>query len=393
MYLKPIASAMTATSRRHVSRRRRRVLIERLESRVLLSASLADAVGASALVASGAAPAGVATPAIATATLSVQGNSTAISNGESSPSQSNFTDFGGKIVGSGALLTRSYTITNTGSAELDLSGPITLSSTDFSITTQPSLSVAPNGTTTFVISFAPIAVGLRLATVTIASNDPSSPFVFEIQGTGLNDLTLQGNSTTILPGESSPSPSSFTDFGATSADGTVPLTRSYTITNNTSGQLTFGSPAIAISGADAGDFSVTTQPGSALAANGGASTFVITFTPTASGLRTATVTIATNDSQFPSYTFDIQGTALTTTSLAGGLLYDTTAAGSGAVTQDGELLLMNYSGFLTNGTEFDSNTDSTFGHVNPFEFNLGAGQVIQGWEKGLLGMQAGESRT
>jgi hypothetical protein len=401
MKSQPFASAMPAThtGRRHFFRGRlRRNLIERLEARILLSASLADAAGASALVASSAAPALVVTPAIATATLTLQGNSTAIASGESSPSTSNATDFGGTAVGAGPL-TSTYTITDAGSAELVLNGPVTLSGADagdFSVTTAPSSSIAPNGTSTFVISFVPAALGLRTATVTIASNDPSSPFTFDIQGTGLNDVTLQGNSTAIANGESSPSQSNFTDFGPTSADGTVPLTRSYTITNNTSRTIDLtGNPAVAISGADAGDFTVSTAPGPAIAANG-TTTFGITFTPTTlttAGLLSATVTIATDDSQTPSFTFDIQGTALTMTTETGGLEVATTTAGSGAVSQDGELLIMDYSGYLTDGTEFDSNVDSTFNHVYPFEFNLGAGQVIKGWDEGLVGMQAGESRT
>ncbi|MGD0390472.1 MAG: FKBP-type peptidyl-prolyl cis-trans isomerase, partial [Tepidisphaeraceae bacterium] len=207
------------------------------------------------------------------------------------------------------------------------------------------------------------------------------------------DLTLQGNSTAIANDETNPMLTNFTDFGGTAADGTVPLTRSYTMTNNTSGTIDLtGNPLVAISGADAGDFAVTTEPGPAIAASG-STTFVITFTPTAAGLRTATVTIASNDSQIPSYIFDIQGTALAATTEAGGLEIDTTTAGAGAMAQDGELLDMDYSGYLTNGTEFDSNTNPTFGHVEPFEFNLGAGSVIKGWDEGLVGMQVGESRT
>jgi FKBP-type peptidyl-prolyl cis-trans isomerase len=329
-----------------------------------------------------------------TGTLTLTGNSTAINSGETSPTESNFTDFGGEVVGSKTPVTRSYTITNSASYELDLSGPVAISGADpgdFTVSTAPSSTIAADANTTFDISFTPAAVGLRTATVTIASNDPNSPFTFAIEGTG-NDLTVLGNSSEILPGEGSPSLSNFTDFGPTTADGTVPLTRTYTITNNTSAQINFDSPAITITG-DTGDFSVTQPTGTGIAANYGTATFAITFTPTAAGLRTATVTIGTNDSQIPSYTFDIQGTALNATTEAGGLEVDTTIAGSGPVSQDGDLLIMDYSGYLTDGTEFDSNVDATFGHVNPFEFNLGAGKVIKGWDEGLAGVQAGASLT
>jgi FKBP-type peptidyl-prolyl cis-trans isomerase (trigger factor) len=61
--------------------------------------------------------------------------------------------------------------------------------------------------------------------------------------------------------------------------------------------------------------------------------------------------------------------------------------------KNGDILVMNYTGRLTNGTVFDSNVDPKFNHVQPFEFTLGAGQVIRGWDEGLLGMKVGEKKT
>jgi FKBP-type peptidyl-prolyl cis-trans isomerases 1 len=63
------------------------------------------------------------------------------------------------------------------------------------------------------------------------------------------------------------------------------------------------------------------------------------------------------------------------------------------VAKNGDTLVMNYTGRLTNGTIFDSNVDPKFGHVEPFKFTLGAGQVIKGWDEGLLGMKIGEKKT
>jgi FKBP-type peptidyl-prolyl cis-trans isomerase len=55
---------------------------------------------------------------------------------------------------------------------------------------------------------------------------------------------------------------------------------------------------------------------------------------------------------------------------------------------------VNYSGFLLNtngtlGTEFDSNTNSQFGHVTPFSFTLGDGQVIPGWDEAFALLPVG----
>lgn len=63
------------------------------------------------------------------------------------------------------------------------------------------------------------------------------------------------------------------------------------------------------------------------------------------------------------------------------------------VAKNGDTLVMNYTGRLTDGTVFDSNVDPKFGHVQPFEFKLGAGQVIKGWDEGLVGMKVGEKKT
>ncbi len=86
---------------------------------------------------------------------------------------------------------------------------------------------------------------------------------------------------------------------------------------------------------------------------------------------------------------------LTATTTADGLNYViVTHVGTSAVPTAGKTLTVNYSGFLLNsdgtiGTEFDSNTDSQFGHVTPFSFTLGAGQVIAGWDEAFALLKVG----
>ncbi len=65
----------------------------------------------------------------------------------------------------------------------------------------------------------------------------------------------------------------------------------------------------------------------------------------------------------------------------------------GGVAKAGDTVSMNYTGRLENGTVFDSNVDPKFNHVEPFMFTLGAGQVIPGWDKGIVGMKVGEKKT
>ncbi len=62
--------------------------------------------------------------------------------------------------------------------------------------------------------------------------------------------------------------------------------------------------------------------------------------------------------------------------------------GTGAEAVSGKLISVHYTGTLTNGTKFDSSKD----RGEPFEFTLGAGQVIEGWDKGFAGMKVGGKR-
>lgn len=66
---------------------------------------------------------------------------------------------------------------------------------------------------------------------------------------------------------------------------------------------------------------------------------------------------------------------------------------SNDVAKAGDEVSMNYTGKLKNGTVFDSNVDPKFQHVEPFVFTLGAGDVIPGWDKGIVGMRVGEKKT
>ncbi len=63
--------------------------------------------------------------------------------------------------------------------------------------------------------------------------------------------------------------------------------------------------------------------------------------------------------------------------------------GTGATAASGNTVTVNYVGRLQDGTQFDSSYDTGRG---PFTFRLGAGQVIAGWDQGLVGMRVGGKR-
>lgn len=71
-----------------------------------------------------------------------------------------------------------------------------------------------------------------------------------------------------------------------------------------------------------------------------------------------------------------------------GMKIETTKEGSGVEIKNGQTAVVHYTGKLTDGTTFDSSVT----RGTPFEFPLGAGMVIKGWDLGVLGMKVGEKR-
>lgn len=66
-----------------------------------------------------------------------------------------------------------------------------------------------------------------------------------------------------------------------------------------------------------------------------------------------------------------------------------TVMGDGKEAVKGALLTMQYEGFLENGTKFDSSLD----RGKAFQFVIGTGRVIKGWDQGIIGMKVGGKRT
>ena len=71
-----------------------------------------------------------------------------------------------------------------------------------------------------------------------------------------------------------------------------------------------------------------------------------------------------------------------------GLKYEDTTVGDGTTAESGHTVSVHYTGWLANGTKFDSSKDRN----DPFGFRLGAGQVIRGWDEGVTGMAIGGVR-
>ncbi len=73
---------------------------------------------------------------------------------------------------------------------------------------------------------------------------------------------------------------------------------------------------------------------------------------------------------------------------ASGLQYVDLVTGDGREAHVGETAIVHYTGWLEDGTKFDSSVD----RGDPFSFRLGAGRVIKGWDEGVVGMKIGTKR-
>lgn len=97
--------------------------------------------------------------------------------------------------------------------------------------------------------------------------------------------------------------------------------------------------------------------------------------------QTGKYPIGTLDSTPPT----LSANAITT---ASGLQYEDLQVGTGATAKTGDTVTVNYTGWLTDGTKFDSSID----RGKTFDFTIGAGNVIVGWDEGVPGMKVGGTR-
>lgn len=232
-------------------------------------------------------------------------------DGDTVTSTSKGTDFGSAMV-VGGTVTRDFTIVNTGSGTLTLTTPFTWASggSDFSATVS-STSIAAGASATLTITFDPSASGTRTGELRITNNDSDeNPYNIFVTGVGLiPDISITGGSaaSTISSGDTSPATSDGTDYGTQTTNQSV--SRTFVLKNNGTGTLS--SISVALSGTNANQFSIVTNPASSVDA-GSSTFFVVRFTPTSTGTKNATVTVSSSDPDTPSYTFAIKGVGSST---------------------------------------------------------------------------------
>jgi len=200
--------------------------------------------------------------------------------------------------------TVTFTIKNTGKADLNLNG-ISITGTDatmFAITSSPSTPVTANGTTTFDMTFTPSSEGEKTATISIDNNVPGkNPYTFTVKGTGvaIPEINIKQGGTDI------DNNTSF-DIGSTTVNN--PKDIIFTIENLGVGTLILPSnPIISLTGSPF--FSLTAIPSNTINPSS-SSIFTFRYLPTEVGTHSTIVTIANNDLDENPYTFTV--TALAT---------------------------------------------------------------------------------
>lgn len=288
----------------------------------------------------------------------VFGGTAEIAHDDESPSPDDLTDFGNAPVDAptGGTVSHTFTINNAGLATLTIHS-VTISTIGpeyFTVTIPPADEVPPDESTSFEITFDPGEPGLHWATVTIDSNDPNTGFfTFMIEGTGTApEIEISGRGVEIENGDASPGFLDDTDFGAVPVVGPVPggfaavvgEERTYTITNRGTFELNlFGD--VMLDGPGSEHFRVSMQPATGiLAADGGETTFSVTFAPMAEGTHSATVVVISDDVDEGFYSFTIQGT---------GTVPEITVRGNGVEIVDGDATPAAADGTQFGGTAVD----------------------------------------
>jgi Abnormal spindle-like microcephaly-assoc'd, ASPM-SPD-2-Hydin len=203
--------------------------------------------------------------------------------------------FGNQNMGTSSAA-QTVTVSNSGTAALNITS-ITITGTnasDFAQTNNCPATLAANTSCTISVIFTPGATGTRTASVTLTDNAPSSPQTIALSGTGVAPapaVTLNPTSLTF----------SSQNVGTTSA------AQTFTLTNSGAASLTISS--IALTGTNAGDFAQTNNCPASLAASASC-TVSVTFKPTATGTRTAAVTLTDNAANSPQM-LALSGTGIT----------------------------------------------------------------------------------
>jgi hypothetical protein len=273
-------------------------------------------------------------------------------------------DFGSWAVGTSTNVT--FTITNTGTANLTISG-ITIAgsnSTLFTVIAPPAASVSPSNTTTFTVRFAPVSSGVQTAVLDIANNDianNNNPFIIALTGTGTGTGVVPGIVVQQPSGTNLVNGVGTNNFGLAAVGTSTSLT--FTITNIGSSNLTVS--GITIGGVNSNSFTVTNFT-TATVSPSGSTNFTVRFAPVSTNLQTAVLHIVNNDIYNSPFNIALAGTGMDSAIIVStNVSVYTNSAGNPSV-----LMLDPQTGLFTNSIILTNSSTNTIPAVRLYILNL-----------------------
>lgn len=232
----------------------------------------------------------------------------------------------------GTSQTVTYTIANTGTAALNLTGApnlvvvnLTSNVSSATVTSQPASSISAGNSTNFTVTYVVAGAGAFSFSISINNTDANeNPYAWTVSGAGASVPEMD-----VLRGVASISDGGTDSIGNQSTGSAATIT--YTISNTGGAALTLtGSPIVAVSGASNCAATVVLQPPASSVAPSTSATFSVDVTPTATGSFSFTLTIANDDANENPYDWTVIGNATT----AGGSNSGSGPGGSGCTTSD-----------------------------------------------------------
>lgn len=294
-------------------------------------------------------------PEIAVATIA-GGTTTNIVDNAAAGAAGTPTNFGTQSTT--GYVTRTFTISNSGTGPLIIGTITNSNTTDYTVSTLSSPSpIAINSSTTFTITFDPQTAGTKTAIISIPNNDVNeAPFEINLTGVGSTALpeinVIDVTSGLDIALNAIPSITIGTNFGSQNVNGGT-TNRIFRIYNTGSTNLTTGN--ITITGAT-GSFSVSpVNPGTI--GLGASVDITVTFNPNASGVQNALISIPNNDANEAPYTFNLTGFGTNPEIvIEGGSTLTNIADNSAALTTNGTAFDTQFTGVTTTRTYKISNT-------------------------------------
>lgn len=243
--------------------------------------------------------------------IDITGNNISIINGDMTPTSADNTDFG--KANKSVAISKDFVINNAGPGKLTVSG-ISISGTntaDFNVKSAPAFpfSVAPGAKQIITVEFKTTTIGNRTAMLNIASNDfDERMYAIAIQAAGVEPkIAVKGNNILIIDGDATAGSANNTYFGDVKLG--LSSTKNFDIQNTGTGTLTVSS--VNLSGTNSNEFTVTSPATFPVTVAAGSSAPVtVKFTPTAIGIRNATLNIVNDDASTATYDFSVEGNGL-----------------------------------------------------------------------------------